>query len=904
MKRFPKTLTGPERHESVLDESRILVAFKEPIKTEEVQNLARDLNLTVETGKKEEGKHWIQINHTNQRYWLRSLDGSPIDDQEFSRIKKAMETRLDWIGPVYRSANTRGSDDCFCPLPNVLLLRRIRQEALNQLIEGQGLKINELKSKYLTAYYYLELEDPEKANAYEVRQKLEKQAGEVLFENMPMYKPLTTTIPNDTWWANQWDMTQINAPNGWDISSGSSAVVICILDEGCDLLHPDLQFSGQGINLGTMLPTGAPTGNHGTACAGIAAGTFNNSAGVAGVAGGCLILPLAFQNWSDVECANGINYATANGADVISMSFGVYAPGEGPTFGWVMATIDPEVQNAFTNDVVMCAATGNENRSDFNRYPGRHPLVIGVGGSSTDDNRKTPTSPDGECWGANFGEDVYGGVTTGVSVVAPCVQCPTTDRQGSSGYNNNGTLSPNPWACVNYPMQPADGNFVMVFDGTSAATPHVAGLAGLLKSQYPTLTNLQIRNIIERTTAKVGTVAYAEQAGFPNGTRNQEMGYGRIDIFQALDFADVMIRDWSGDTGIEPSTSGNFWDFSDIVVRINDDNVFNPSNPSQSKNVERGQPNFIYVQVTNNGPRDATNVVVNVRITPYVGLQFVYPNDWTAVDGMHVSPVSLINNFAVVPAGTSVIAKFSIDATQVETLYGWENSNPWHPCLLAQVTADNDYAYASSDLSLGNVVVRKNNFAQRNLSVIDVLASAGAPLSLAFPFVVGNLFAKARTIRLHIDRSKLPEKATVRLNLAENGNVFPRVDFTQTENPEKSGIVFRDKTRFTTRIGCCDALVTLEKGSILELLCAHEKLQVRNIRGGELVVDDGERLINITGKRSVIEFDSQQQTIYPLSVQIDFPGDIKKGDEYALVAYQTDEGNRKIGGATTIYNMK
>jgi hypothetical protein len=569
-----------------------------------------------------------------------------------------------------------------------------------------------------------------------------------------------------------------------------------------------------------------------------------------------------------------------------------------------MATIDPEIQNAFTNDVVMCAATGNENRSDFNRYPGRHPLVIGVGGSSTDDNRKTPTSPDGECWGANFGEDVYGGVTTGVSVVAPCVQCPTTDRQGSSGYNNNGTLSPNPWACVNYPMQPADGNFVMVFDGTSAATPHVAGLAGLLKSQYPTLTNLQIRNIIERTTAKVGTLAYAEQAGFPNGTRNQEMGYGRIDIFQALDFADVMIRDWSGDTGIEPSTSGNFWDFSDIVVRINDDNVFNPSNPSQSKNVERGQPNFIYVQVTNNGPRDATNVVVNVRITPYVGLQFVYPNDWTAVDGMHVSPVSLINNFVVVPAGTSVIAKFSIDATQVETLYGWENSNPWHPCLLAQVTADNDYAYASSDLSFGNVVVRKNNFAQRNLSVIDVLTSAAAPLSLAFPFVVGSLFAKARTIRLHIDRSKLPAKATVRLNLAENGNTFPRVDFTQTENPEKSGIVFRDKTRVTTRIGCCDALVTLEKGSILELLCANEKLQVRNIRGGELVVDDGERLINITGKRSVIEFDSQQQTIYPLSVQIDFPRDIKKGDEYALVAYQTDESNRKIGGATTIYNMK
>ena len=61
-----------------------------------------------------------------------------------------------------------------------------------------------------------------------------------------------------------------------------------------------------------------------------------------------------------------------------------------------------------------------------------------------------------------------------------------------------------------------------MFDGTSAATPHVAGLAALIKSQYPTLSNVDIRNIIEKTAAKVGTVAFAEDADFPNGTRNQK----------------------------------------------------------------------------------------------------------------------------------------------------------------------------------------------------------------------------------------------------------------------------------------------------------------------------------------------------------------------------------------------
>ena len=898
MKRFPKTIGSSEGQESVLDESRILVAFKKATEIKDVQNIAKVLKLKVETNERV-AKHWVQINNTEQRYWLRSVDNSPIDDDEFAQIEKKLGDKVDWIAPVYRNPNERDSENHFSPIPTVLLIKKGRQDKTKQIIKEFGLKINELKSKYLTVYCYLEVENVKKANAYEIQQRLKKQAGEVLFENMPMYKPLAATIPNDTLWTDQWNMVQVNAPNGWDISTGNNTVVICILDEGCDLTHPDLQFSEDGINLDTMMPTGAPTGSHGTACAGIAAGTFNNSAGVAGVAGNCLIMPIAFQNWTDVECANGINYATTNGADVISMSFGVY-----DGWGWNYATIDPEIQNASTSNVVMAVATGNEDDGTTNRYPGRHPLVIAVGGSSTDDNRKTPISPDGECWGANFGEDVYDGVTTGVSVVAPCVQCPTTDRQGANGYNNNGTLNPNPWACVMYPAQPVNGDYVLVFDGTSAATPHVAGLAALLKSQYPSLTNVQIRTIIERSAAKVGALAYAEQVGFPNGTRNQEMGYGRIDVFQALDFADVTIKDWSGDNGIEPSTppSGNFWDFSDIVTRITDDNVFNPSNPSQSKNVERGQTNYIYVQVTNNGPRDARNVAVNIRITPYVGLQFVYPNDWTLVDAMHVSPTSITNNFPSIPAGTSVIAKFSISSAQVEDLYGWQYSNPWHPCLLAQVISDNDYAYASADLSFGNLVVRKNNFAQRNLSVIDVLASPGASISLAFPFVIGSRFSKAKSIRLNINRSKLPKDARVRLNISDNSKAFPQVDFSQPPNAENESIIFQERSKVITKIGCCDVLLTLEKNSKIEILCS--TLTVRNIKGGELLVEDGERVVKITGNKSIIEFDSQGNTIYALSLHIDFPRDVSKGDEYTLTIYQTNERNEAIGGASVTYNIK
>jgi hypothetical protein len=82
----------------------------------------------------------------------------------------------------------------------------------------------------------------------------------------------------------------------------------------------------------------------------------------------------------------------------------------------------------------------------------------------------------------------------------------------------------------------------------------VAGLAALIISQYPTLTNVEVRRLIERTAEKTGTTAYADTPGYDSGSWNQDMGYGRINCFRALDEADVMIRDWSGDDGTEPSS--------------------------------------------------------------------------------------------------------------------------------------------------------------------------------------------------------------------------------------------------------------------------------------------------------------------------------------------------------------
>jgi hypothetical protein len=679
-------------------------------------------------------------------------------------------------------------------------------------------------------------------------------------------------------------MTQIEAPAGWDISTGSAAIVVCVLDEGCDLTHPDLVFAGTGINLGTMSGDGSPTGPHGTACAGIVAATFNNGAGVAGVAGACQILPAAFVTWSDAEIAAGIGWATANGADVISMSFGGY--------GVDPLVVDPSIQAAFTAGLVMCAATHNFNGAIT--YPATNALVMGVGASDQADDRKSPTSPDGECWGSDFGPEI--------SVVAPGVLVPTTDIQGGDGYNVDGTGGS--WVCMNYPsFGDAAGDYVTVFDGTSAATPHVAGLAALLLSAYPTLTNVEVRAIIERSTDKTGTTAYVETAGYNAGTWNQNMGYGRINVRRALDLADIMIRDWPGDTGDEPSApaGGNFWNFADIVVRIFDDDVFVPDDPIQSQHLELGQTNYLYVRVRNDGPREARNVVVSARLTPFVGTQFVYPTDWTAVDGTHLEPTAVTAGFAVIPAGGEETAKFTISAAQVAVLH----SNNWHPCLVASVTADNDYAFATAAFTGNPVVVRRNNLAQRNLSVINVLADTAA----AFPFLAGHASNTQRFLELVIDRSALPRAMPLLLDVDGENTYFPEVQVDpptwgpgqdQDDDRGCEGLVFLDRTRVRTGFGCCVGVLTLERGSRFDCAPTKRVLGI-DVIGGQVILRGNRRHVQITDDVAVVRLEKAAGQLLPLVLETRAHPGLAKGSEYEVSVAQRDEDHQVVGGASVMF---
>ncbi|HEU4757805.1 MAG TPA: S8 family serine peptidase, partial [Agromyces sp.] len=462
------------------------------------------------------GPRHTRINDSGGRRWVRAPAAGGVPTVS-SDVEAQLGDQLVWLAPAYQFPGVEGMEGTVLLVPDVLLVRPAdgaADDAVRSRLAGLGLEPDAERSRYTAPYWYCTVVAPKERSAVELREALLRDdlVADARFETMPMLVPVTA-VPNDPLYPQQWGMAKIEGPGAWDVTQGGADAVVCILDEGCDLTHPDLSFSGPGINLGTMLPDGRPTGNHGTACGGIAAATTGNALGVAGVAGRSPILPVAFQNWTDVECAAGIRYAAQNGADVLSMSFGVYGPGEGiGPVGWDFAIIDPAIDEAHAAGLVLCAATGNEDIDTFNRYPSRHPLVIACGASDQVDNRKSPTSPDGEnWWGSNY--------APGVTVVAPGVLIPTTDRQGTAGYNQApGTA----------------GDYEMTFNGTSSATPHVAGIAALIKAYRPDLSNTEIRRRIETTADKVGTVPYANQAGFPNGTRNDEMGYGRVNARRAL----------------------------------------------------------------------------------------------------------------------------------------------------------------------------------------------------------------------------------------------------------------------------------------------------------------------------------------------------------------------------------
>jgi len=383
----------------------------------------------------------------------------------------------------------------------------------------------------------------------------------------PDWEAYPANVPNDPLYSSQWGHNNTaqmpsynwstnlhngpnvgtvgfdaNAQSAWDGSQGygSNTVKIGIIDTGVDWAHPDLNIATKstdpidgidndgngkiddyrGWDFGdndNNPDDNSSSAGHGTCCSGIAAAIANNNLGVAGVAGGCLIMPLKVANSAGsmtyTAITNAVTYGADNGCKVLSMSLGGSAS-------------DANLQNACTYawnlGTIVLAATGNENNSIIS-YPAAMTNVVGVGAASNCGDRKRSSSNSAEVnpgvftdpnsytcdgerwWGSNYGSTTKDAANA-VDVIAPTI-LPTTDRRGSAGYD------------------PSD--YDMYFNGTSCATPYAAGVCALIYSKNPTWNATQVRAQLTSTAQDVISVESA--AGWDKYT-----GYGMVDAAAAV----------------------------------------------------------------------------------------------------------------------------------------------------------------------------------------------------------------------------------------------------------------------------------------------------------------------------------------------------------------------------------
>ncbi|MEV0176581.1 S8 family serine peptidase [Streptomyces sp. NPDC050803] len=308
-------------------------------------------------------------------------------------------------------------------------------------------------------------------------------------------------VPDDPDFARLWGMrntgqtvdgvvgtagVDIGATDAWDLTRGDPEVIVAVIDTGADLDHPDLAAN--------LLPRGSEDWDfsdagdrvpededgHGTHVAGTIA-AVDNTLGVIGVAPGCRVMPLR------VNLTAGMNQNRADAIDYVRrQSLAHLDRRYVVNCSWRAngdhAGIRTAIQDAVADGVLICFAAGNaNNNTDITpQYPGVYPEVVSV--AALDQNNVRATF-------SNFG--------TNVDVAAPGVNIWSTYLNGNHRF----------------------------LDGTSMASPHVAGVAALVWSRNRELTNAQVRRIIESTCDDVD----AANPGFVG-----MLGRGRVNARRAV----------------------------------------------------------------------------------------------------------------------------------------------------------------------------------------------------------------------------------------------------------------------------------------------------------------------------------------------------------------------------------
>jgi subtilisin family serine protease len=328
----------------------------------------------------------------------------------------------------------------------------------------------------------------EAANAMAVRADVRFAEPDMVIGGMSAY------VPNDPFYPNQWTLNNfndvdMNLPEAWDITQGSSSVITMVIDNGVQMNHPDLNLWGGADFTGSPALAGGP-GNacdrHGTPVAGCISARTDNGLGIAGVAGGTRVASARCMV-SNTNCSgawsadygwtvDALNWAAANGFRVTNNS---------NYYGGTSAAMDTAYTNTRNvNAVVHFASNGNSGAASI-AYPASSPSVNGVMSINSSGNKASDSQ---------FGP--------GTDFAGPGVGITSTDQTGSAGY--------------------VAGDYVNV-NGTSFASPNTAAVAALVISRNPALTAAQVESLLATTAKDRGAAGY-----------DTTFGWGVPDAWRAL----------------------------------------------------------------------------------------------------------------------------------------------------------------------------------------------------------------------------------------------------------------------------------------------------------------------------------------------------------------------------------
>jgi serine protease len=464
------------------------------------------------------------------------------------------------------------------------------------------------------------------------------------------------SVPNDTRYGEQWHYFEsvggLNVQSAWDLSTGSG-VVVAVLDTGITN-HSDLNGNviagydfistasvaadGNGRDSDPSDPGdadgGYPSSWHGTHVAGTIAAVTNNNKGVAGVAYGAKIQPvrvLGKGGGYDSDIADAIVWASggsvsgvpanANPAKVINLSLG--------GSGSCGSTFQNAINSAVSRGTVVVIAAGNENKNVSDASPANCANVVAVAANDKEGNRS---------WYSNYGNLITVTAPGGETCIPNAAQtgCQTsTTAKGILSTLNSGSAGPS-------------AETYAFYDGTSMATPHVAGVAALMLSASPSRTPAEIKSMLVSTArAMPGTCSGGCGAGIVDAYAavNAAIGGGSSNAAPTANFSSsvsgltVNFTDSSSDS--DGSIASRSWNFGDGTTST-------ATNPSKTYSAA-GTYTVTLTVTDNKGATNTKTASVTVASTPSSSVL----SNGVPVNGIAGAASSAQYWTIVVPAGAS-----------------------------------------------------------------------------------------------------------------------------------------------------------------------------------------------------------------------------------------------------------